>query len=70
MCWLTSSSQEIHPTPPPGRYRAEPEICRADQERVAGVWPGLGGDGALRRPAFLSQQVTAELHLHSRSAWQ
>lgn len=67
---LTSSAQEIYTTPPPGWYRAEPEICRADQEGVAGVWLGLCGDGAVWCPVIVSQQITAELHLDSWWSWQ
>lgn len=66
----TCSPQEIYSTPPPGWYRAEPEIRRADQRRVAGVWTGLSGACALWRSVVLSQQITAKLHLDSWSAWQ
>lgn len=65
-----SSSQEIYPPAPSGWNGAEPKIRRADPERVAGVWVGLGGDGAVRHPAVLPQQVPTKLHLCSGSQWQ
>lgn len=58
------ASQEVHPTPPPGRDRAEPEIRWGDQRRVAPVRTGLGWTRALRRSALLPKQIPAKLHLH------
>lgn len=64
------SLQEVYPTPPSRWHRAEPEICWADQRRVAGIRTGFRGNCSLRRSSVIPQQNTTKLHLNSWSTWK
>lgn len=66
----TWSLQEIYSTSPSSWYRTEPQICWANQRRVAGIWTGFSGNCSLWCSFVIPQQNTAKLHLDNWSTWQ